>query len=369
MVRGRIAQVGHPDEVARDHGGLRSVDGKGRIALPGLIDCHTHPAFGGNRANEFDLRAQGADYERIHAEGGGIRATVAATRALGEAGLQAVVTRHFGWMRRHGTTTAEGKSGYGLDHDTELASLAARSPPTTPIETVPTFLGAHTCRRSSATATPTSISSSPRCCRRPLSSPRRPTYSSSAGAFSADAGRSLPARRRRATAWRCGCTATSSARPGAIPLAVELGARSVDHLEATGPDGVVQLAESDVAAVLLPVAALYLRRSMPPARALIDAGRDRGARDRLQPGQRVLRFAADGDEPRLHRARHDAGRGARRDCTVNAAWVLGRSDRLGRLAPGYDADMLLLDAPDWRYIVYHLAGADIAAVIKRGRLV
>ena len=131
VVEGRLAAVGDPAEVRAAHSGLEVMDGQGRVALPGLIDCHTHPAFGGNRANEFDLRAQGADYERIHAEGGGIRSTVAATRALGAEGLERAVARHFGWMQRHGTTTAEGKSGYGLDHDTELASLqrCRRRPP------------------------------------------------------------------------------------------------------------------------------------------------------------------------------------------------------------------------------------------------
>ena len=81
IVDGRIAAVGPPDDVVRSHGGLETVDCHGAVAIPGLVDCHTHPAFGGDRAGEFDLRAQGADYERIHASGGGIRSTVEATRA------------------------------------------------------------------------------------------------------------------------------------------------------------------------------------------------------------------------------------------------------------------------------------------------
>src|SRR5450432_3495850 len=98
VVDGRIAAVGTPDDVRWGHAGLEVVDGRGRIAIPGLIDCHTHPAFGGQRAGEFELRAQGAGYERIHASGGGIAATVAATRKLGRDGLRAVVARHLGWM-------------------------------------------------------------------------------------------------------------------------------------------------------------------------------------------------------------------------------------------------------------------------------
>jgi imidazolonepropionase len=107
VVDGRIAAVGPPADVHADHADLEPVDGLGRIAIPGLIDCHTHPAFGGDRAAEFDLRAQGADYERIHAEGGGIAATVAATRRLGRTGIADAVGRHLAWMGAHGTTTAE----------------------------------------------------------------------------------------------------------------------------------------------------------------------------------------------------------------------------------------------------------------------
>src|SRR5207248_9935998 len=97
------------------------VDGRGCCAIPGLVDCHTHPAFGGDRVDEFSLRAAGASYEELHAAGGGILSTVRATRALDEAGLWGVVSRHATWMQSQGTVLWEGKSGYGLDRDTELA--------------------------------------------------------------------------------------------------------------------------------------------------------------------------------------------------------------------------------------------------------
>src|SRR5262249_58459107 len=107
-------------------------------AVPGLIDCHTHACFAGDRVEEFALRAGGASYEELHAAGGGILSTVRATRAAGEDALRAAVRRHLGWMRRAGTTTAEAKSGYGLDRDTELASLRAIRAE----GGVPTWLGA-----------------------------------------------------------------------------------------------------------------------------------------------------------------------------------------------------------------------------------
>ncbi len=366
VVGGRIAQVGHPDEVVREHGDLRRIDGTGRVALPGLIDCHTHPAFGGNRANEFDLRAQGAEYERIHAEGGGIRATVAATRGLGQEELHAVVTRHFGWMRRHGTTTAEGKSGYGLDRDTELASLDAIAGQHA-IEAVPTYLGAHSVPPEFANGDDYLGFVIDQVLPDAAKVAEAADVFLERGAFTTEqADRYLRAAAQHGLTLRLHGDQFSES--GAVPLAIGLGARSVDHLETTGPEGVVQLAESDVGAVMLPVAAMYLRRTMPPARALIDAGAIAVLATDFNPGSAfcdslpmVMTLAC--TELGMTPAEALAA------CTVNAAWVLGRSDRLGRLAAGYDADMVLLDAPDWRYIAYHLAGADIAAVVKRGRMV
>ena len=124
----RIRAVGPPQrscEKITSGTDYESVDGRGKVALPGLIDCHTHPAFLGDRAAEFELRSSGASYEEIHASGGGIRSTVAATRAGNEEDLRSSVERHLGWMLEHGTTTAEAKSGYGLDRETELKSLRA----------------------------------------------------------------------------------------------------------------------------------------------------------------------------------------------------------------------------------------------------
>ena len=366
IVDGRIAAVGHPDDVLREHADLERVDCRGAVAIPGLVDCHTHPAFGGDRAGEFDLRAQGADYERIHASGGGIRSTVEATRRLGADGLGEATALHLGWMAANGTTTAEGKSGYGLDRDTELASLAAVAGPH-PIATVPTYLGAH--------SVPPEVGSADDYLDFAIAEvlPEAAKLAEHAdvflerGAFSAEqADRYLRAAMGHGLVARLhGDQFTES---GAIPLALELGARSVDHLEATGPAGVSALAGSDVAGVLLPVAALYLRRAQPPARALVDGGGVVALATDFNPGSAfcdslpvvmTLACTALGLTPGEALAA----------CTVNAAWVLGRADRVGRLAPRHDADVVLLDAPDWRHVAYHLAGRDIAAVYSCGKRV
>src|SRR3954452_4978988 len=136
---GVIESVGPMSDLGQLPGDVEELDGRGLCAVPGLVDCHTHPAFGGDRVEEFALRAAGASYEELHAAGGGILSTVRATRALGEDDLRLRVERYASWLLGHGTTTWEGKSGYGLDRDTELASLRA----VRAAGGLPTWLGAH----------------------------------------------------------------------------------------------------------------------------------------------------------------------------------------------------------------------------------
>jgi imidazolonepropionase len=152
---------------------------------------------------------------------------------------------------------------------------------------------------------------------------------------------------------------------GAIPLAIELGARSVDHLEATGPAGIRALAASSVVGVLLPASALFLARPMAPARALADAGAAVALATDFNPGSAFcesLPFVCALACTQLGLSPSEALAG----CTVNAAHVLGRADSVGRLAPGYRADVVLIGAPDWRYLAYHLAGDVVAGVIRAG---
>jgi imidazolonepropionase len=359
---GTITAVGSMAELSSLDGDVEEFDGRGLCAIPGLVDCHTHPAFGGDRVEEFSRRAAGASYEELHAAGLGILSTVGASRAAGEAGLLDAVQRHRGWMLRAGTTTFEGKSGYGLDRDTELASLRAIAA----AGGIPTWLGAH--------ATPPGHADSDAYLDFILADvlPEAAKLAEAAdiflerGAFdAAQAGRYLEACRTHGLELRLHGDQFTEA--GAIPLAIELGARSVDHLEATGPEGVAALAASDVTGVLLPASALFLARPMPPARALVDAGAAIALATDFNPGSAfceslplICSLAA--TQLKLTPAEALAA------CTVNAAHVLGRAGTLGRIAPGYAADLTLLDAPDWRYLAYHMGGDIVAAVIKDGTI-
>jgi imidazolonepropionase len=330
--------------------------------IPGLVDCHTHPAFGGDRAHEFALRAAGATYEELLAAGGGILSTTRATRAAGAAELEVIVARHRDAMLAHGTTTFEGKSGYGLDHDTELAQLSAVAA----AGGIPTWLGAHAVPPEH----PDADAYIDWAIAEVLPDAARIAVAADVfverGTFDVEqARRYLLACREAGLAVRLHGDQLSEL--GAVQLAVELEARSVDHLEATGRTGVATLAASDVVAVLLPVAALYLARPMPPARALVDAGAVIALATDFNPGSAyceslpvvcTLACTQLGLTPEEALAA----------CTVNAAHVLGLDDR-GRLAPGLRADLVLLDAPDWRHLAYHLAGDIVHTVVRQGRVV
>jgi imidazolonepropionase len=356
-----IEAVGRMRDLPPLDGDVRELDGRGLCAVPGLVDCHTHAAFGGDRVHEFSLRAAGASYEELHARGGGILATVRATRAAGEDRLRTILERHRAWMLGHGTTTFEAKSGYGLDRETELASLRAIRA----AGGIPTWLGAH--------AVPPEFDGDADAyldfaLTEVLPDAARIAEAADVflerGAFDAsEARRYLEACRAAGLALRL--HGDQFTEQGAIPLAIELGARSVDHLEATGPGGVRALAASEVVGVLLPASALFLGRPMPPARALVDAGAAVALATDFNPGSAFceslpLCCSLAATQLRLSPAEALAA------CTVNAAHVLGRADRLGRLARGFRADVVLLDAPDWRHLAYHLGGDLVTQVVLAG---
>jgi imidazolonepropionase len=355
-----IAAVGRMRELPRLDGDVEEIDGRGLCAIPGLVDCHTHACFAGDRVDEFALRATGASYEELHAAGGGIMATVRATRAAGETALTEAVQRHRTWMLRAGTTTFESKSGYGLDRETELASLRAIRE----AGGVPTWLGAHAVPQEFEDADAYLDFAVAEVLPAAVELAEAADVFVERGAFdTSQARRYLTACAEAGLALRL--HGDQFTEQGAVTLAIELGARSIDHLEATGESGIDALARSDVVAVLLPASALFLGRPMPRARALVDAGAAVALATDFNPGSSfceslplVTSLAA--TQLGLSPAE------ALTACTVNAAHVLGRAQHLGRLAPGYAADIVLLDAPDWRHVAYHLGGRLVARVIVGG---
>ena len=359
---GQIEAFGKMRELGRLDGDVVELDARGLSAVPGLVDCHTHACFGGDRVEEFALRSSGASYEELHAAGGGILSTVRATRAAGAEGLREAVLWHRAWMRRWGTTTFEAKSGYGLDRDTELASLRAIAD----AGGVATWLGAH--------AVPPEFEDADAYLDFALAEvlPEAAKLAQAAdvfverGAFDVEqARRYLEACRDAGLALRL--HGDQFTELGAVSLAVELSARSIDHLESTGDEGIRALAASEVVAVLLPASALFLSRPMPRARDLVDAGAAVALATDFNPGSAFcesLPLVCSLACTQLHLSPEEALAA----CTVNAAHVLARGSDVGRIAPGFDADIVLLEAADWRHLAYHLGGDLVRAVIRKGEV-
>jgi len=265
-------------------------------------------------------------------------------------------------MLRHGTTTFEAKSGYGLDRNTELASLRAIRA----AGGIPTWLGAH--------AVPPELDDADAYLDFALAEvlPEAARIAEAADVFLGRGAFEVAQARRYLEACRDAWLALrlhgdQFTEQGAVPLAIELGARSVDHLEATGDEGVRALAASEVTAVVLPASALFLGCPMPPARALVDAGAAVALATDFNPGSAFceslpLCCSLAATQLKLSPAESLAA------CTVNAAHVLGRAGSIGRLAPGRRADVVLLDAPDWRYLAYHLSGDVVSRVLVGGEL-
>ena len=359
---GRISSVGRMRDLEPLGGDVEELDGRGLAAIPGLVDCHTHACFAGDRVAEFALRSRGATYEELHAAGGGILSTVRATREAGENGLTFALARHRAWMLRAGTTTFEAKSGYGLDRETELAQLRV----VRDAGGVPTWLGAHAVppefAAKGADAYVDFLISDVL--------PEARTVAEAAdvfveqGAFDVEQGRRyLEACAREGLALRL--HGDQFTELGAVQLAIDLGARSIDHLEATSANGVATLAANAVTAVLLPASALFLGRPMPPARALADAGTAVALATDFNPGSAFcesLPLVCSLACTQLGMSPEEALVAT----TVNAAHVLGRSECKGRIAPGYDADLVLVADEDWRHLAYHLAGPVVHSVVSAG---
>ncbi len=359
-----IAAVGRMRDLPAIDEDVVEVDGRGLCAIPGLVDCHTHAAFGGDRVEEFSLRAGGASYEELHARG-----------------RRHPLDRPRDPRRRGGWPSRGGRASSWLDararHDDVRVEVRVRARSRHRARLAPRGAtaragwrrgSARTPFRPSSAETPMHISTSPsqRSCPEAAKLAEAADVFLERGAFdAAQARRYLEASRAAGLALRL--HGDQFTEQGAIPLAVELHARSVDHLEATGAEGVQTLAASDVVGVLLPASALFLGRPMPPGRALVDAGAAVALATDFNPGSAFceslpLCCSLAATQLKLSPAECLAA------CTVNAAHVLGRSDRLGRLAPGYRADIVLLDAPDWRYLAYHLGGDLVARTVVAGEL-
>lgn len=355
MEGGTLAAVGTSEEIHRlIDSDTAVVDAGGRLVLPGLVDAHAHPVFGGSRAGEFVRRCQGCSYAEIAAEGGGILSTVRSTREASEEDMVVQTRRHLDWFLAHGTTTLEAKSGYGLDLETELKMLRVvrRLSEEGPLELVPTFLGQH------AVAPGQSQEAySEAILREILPAVRRENLAEYVDAFLEPGYYDAePITRVFTAAKEAGLGlrlhADQLCESGGALLAARLGAATADHLEHTGPEGISALKASGVQPVLLPgsVFGLGLTR-YPRAREMIEAGLSVVLATDFNPGSSptaslpmimalACRYMAMTPEEAIVA------------CTINAAHSLGRAHDRGSLEPGKRADFVVFDADDPREVPY-----------------
>ncbi len=352
--------------------GFMVIDAVGKAVLPGFVDSHTHFVFGGYRAEEFAWRLRGDSYMDIMRRGGGIIATVAATRGAGLDELVASGRRRLDAMLSFGVTTVEGKSGYGLDRDTEIRQLEAMRVLSDrhPLDVVTTFMGAH--------AVPPEYKGRQEAFIDFLMTSVMPVVAESGLAefcdifceknvFSIAESRRLLLRARE-LGLKLKLHADEIVPLGGAELAAELKAVSADHLLQASDRGIDAIARAGVIATLLPGTAFSLKAPCARARAMIERGCAVALATDFNPGScftesmpLIFALAVFNMEIGIEEAVTAM--------TLNGAAALDRADTIGSIDPGKQADLIVLEFPSYTFIPYHIGVSTIEKVIKRGTIV
>ena len=368
---GKIDIVGPSDEIEEKADDAEIIDLGGRLVLPGFVDAHTHLVFAGNRLDDFERRARGESYEQIAKAGGGIWSTVEKTRAASEADLFAQATKHAEWFVKCGTTTVEAKSGYGLTFDDELRILRVmqRLNQETPLEVVPTFLGAHAVPRDSSAGEYVDLVINemlPRVAKEKLA--EFCDVFCERGYFDVEQSRKiLSAAKKLGLKLRGHVDQLTNS--GGAKLMAELGTATADHLEKTDEQGIAALKTANVQPVLLPGSVYALgSTSYPRARKMIETGLAVVIATDFNPGSSptrsmpmILSLAC--TQMKMSPAE------AITASTINAAYSLSRGDKIGSLEPGKIANLTVFDCEDYRELAYWFGIPQTHSVYVRGERV
>src|SRR2546426_3568814 len=371
---GTIAAVGTSDEIARNMPDECEVaDARGRVVLPGFVDAHAHPVFAGDRLDDFERRAEGDSYEQIAAAGGGIWSTVEKTRAARDSDLFEQAQKHASWFLKCGTTTVEAKSGYGLRVDDELKILRVirRLNDETPLEFVPTFLGAHGVphedRQSPQRYVDLVINDMlPRVAKEKLA--EFCDVFCEQGYFDIEQSKEIWTAAKK-LALKLRIHADQLTNSGGAKLAAELKATTADHLEKTDERGIAAMKSARVQPVLLPGSVYALGSTCyPRAREMIEAGLGVVLATDFNPGSSptasmpmILSLAC----TQMKMSPVEALTAA----TINAAYSLGRGNKIGSLERGKVANFSIFDCEDYREIAYWFGFSKIHSVYVRGERV
>jgi len=381
LVRGNLVEaVGPCDRMLRAYPTEERYDAGGKVVMPGFVDPHTHMVWAGDRSAEFEMRLEGMSYQEIAAAGGGIRSTVRATRnaSLEELKAQSRLRAHT--MLRHGTTTAEVKTGYALQHPGELNQLQAivELDREGPLELVPTYLGAHDVAPEFKD-NPEDYTS--QLCRSMLPElrdwwqsnyPDRPLpfvdVFCETIAFNLEQSQRI-LETAQSLEFPLKIHADEFDNLGGGAMAARLGAVSADHLAKTSVEDIALIGASQTAAVSLPCTPFGLATGeYTPAQAFLDAGALLAIATDLNPGTawcESMQFAIALACRYLKLTPAQAIAAA----TINAAAAIGRAERIGSIEPGKQADLLLLEVADYRHLGYRFGGNLVAQVMKRGEFV
>lgn len=351
---GGIEVVGPSGEVEKKAGDAEVIDAHGKVVLPGFVDAHTHLVFAGNRLDDFERRARGDTYEQITKAGGGIWSTVEKTRVASEADLLAQAQRHADWFLRCGTTTVESKSGYGLSLEDELKILRVmrRLNQETPLEIVPTFLGAHAVPHKMQADEYVDV----------VVTEMLPRVTSEGlaefcdvfcerGYFDIEQSRRI-LNSAISFGLRLRIHADQLSNSGSAKLAAELKAATADHLEKTDEQGIAALRSEGVQPVLLPGSVYALGSTCyPRAREMIEAGLAVVIATDFNPGSSptasmpmILSLAC--TQMKMSPAEAISA------STINPAYSLGRGDQIGSLESGKVANFSIFDCSDYRELAY-----------------
>lgn len=369
---GKIVEVGGSIELGRKHANpAKVIDAEGKLVVPGFVDPHTHIVFAGSRENELEMKLRGATYQEIAASGGGLLSTVTKTRAASVADLIRETGLRLKGMLAEGTTTAEAKSGYGLDMQSELRILSATEglAEIQPIQLVPTFLGAHAVPpefsgRADAYVDMLSGDLLPQVARRTAA--RFCDIWIEEGYFTVEQGRRLLTQAKM-LGLPPKVHADELTSCGGAELAAEVGATSADHLLHVSDEGLGALAQSNCVAVLLPAASMSSRLPYADARKIISAGVPVALGTDLNPGcwvesmQFVISLA-------VHQLRMQPAE-ALSAATTNAAHAVGLARKVGSIEAGKSADFLILDAHSPGEIGYRFGRNLVEIVVKAGKIV
>jgi imidazolonepropionase len=370
---GMIQAVGKTDEVLKniDESNYMIIDAKGKAVLPGFVDSHTHFVFGGYRAEEFGWRLRGDSYMDIMKRGGGIVNTVEATRGASKEELINLSKKRLDSMLSFGVTTVEGKSGYGLDFDTEIKQLEVMEEleKNHPMDIVKTYLGAHAVPKEYKGNEDAFIDDIienvlPVVVERNLA--EFCDVFCEKNVFSIEQSRKLLTSAKE-MGMKLKLHADEIVRFGGSELAAELGAVSADHLLQASDEGIKAMAESGVVSTLLPCTAFSLKEEYARGRYMIDQNCAVALATDLNPGScftesipLVFALAALYMNMTIEEAITSL--------TINGAAAVGRADKIGSIDVGKKGDLVILEFPSYEFIPYHIGVSTVEKVIKDGVL-